>query len=111
MNLKRIRTSRNLKTREVADYLCCSPSVYSRYENGQREPSLQILLKLSKLYGVSVDHLIGNDEIAGPARITPSEEMLILTARSADERARQDALALLELHQAGKHNLGTADPA
>ena len=54
MNLKEIRVSRKLKVQEVSDYLCCLPSVYSRYENGKREPSIDILLKLSKLYGVSV---------------------------------------------------------
>lgn len=63
MNLKEIRVSRKLKVQEVSDYLCCLPSVYSRYENGKREPSIDILLKLSKLYGVSVDYLIGNDEV------------------------------------------------
>ena len=61
MNLKEIRVSRKLKVQENIDYLCCLPSVYSRYENGKREPSIDILLKLSKLYGVSVDRLIGND--------------------------------------------------
>lgn len=63
MNLKEMRVSRKLKVQEVSDYLCCLPSVYSRYENGKREPSIDILLKLSKLYGVSVDCLIGNDEV------------------------------------------------
>ena len=63
MNLKEIRVSRRLKVQEVSDYLNCLPSVYSRYENGKREPSIDILLKLSKLYGVSVDCLIGNDEV------------------------------------------------
>ena len=52
MNLKEIRVSRRLKVQEVSDYLSCLPSVYSRYENGKREPSIDILLKLSKLYSV-----------------------------------------------------------
>ena len=62
MNLREIRMSRKLKVQEVSDYLCCLPSVYSRYESGKREPSIDILLKLSKLYRVSVDYLIGNEE-------------------------------------------------
>ena len=55
MNLKEIRINRNLKAQEVADYLCCSLSVYSRYENELRMPPIDILLKLSKLFRVSVD--------------------------------------------------------
>ena len=97
MNLKEIRVSRKLKVQEVSDYLCCLPSVYSRYENGKREPSIDILLKLSKLYGVSVDYLIGNDEVVDTS-ITENEVVLIRAMRRADKRALQDALALLELH-------------
>lgn len=97
MNLKEIRVSRKLKVQEVSDYLCCLPSVYSRYENGKREPSIDILLKLSKLYGVSVDCLIGNDEVVDTS-ITENEVVMIRAMRRADKRALQDALALLELH-------------
>ena len=101
MNLREIRTSRKLKVQEVSDYLCCLPSVYSRYENGKREPSVDILLKLSKLYGVSVDYLIGNDEVVDTS-ITKNEAIMIKAMRRADERARQDALVLLERHRVNK---------
>ena len=97
MNLKEIRVSRRLKVQEVSDYLSCLPSVYSRYENGKRD----ILLKLSKLYGVSVDCLIGNDEVVDTS-ITEKEAAMISAMRQADERARQDAIALLELHTGNK---------
>ena len=62
MRLKEIRISRKLKVQEVTEYLCCSPSVYSRYESGKREPSIETLLRLSKLFKVSVDELLGNEE-------------------------------------------------
>ena len=101
MNLREIRTSRKLKVQEVSDYLCCLPSVYSRYENGKREPSIDILLKLSKLYSVSVDYLIGNDEVVDTS-ITKNEAIMIMAMRRADERARQDALVLLERHRVNK---------
>ena len=98
MKLKEIRMSRHLKMQDVADYLCCLPSVYSRYESGKREPSLDVLLKLSKLYHVSVDYLIGNDEVADTS-ITKEEASVILAMREADERACHDALAILTLHK------------
>ena len=101
MNLREIRTSRKLKVQEVSDYLCCLPSVYSRYENGKREPSIDILLKLSKLYSVSVDYLIGNDEVVDTS-ITKNEAIMIKAMRRADERARQDALVLLKRHRVNK---------
>ena len=101
MKLKEIRVSNKLKVQEVSDYLCCLPSVYSRYENEKREPSLDILLKLSKLYNVPVDYLIGNDEVLDTS-ITQNEVEIIKAMRRADERARKDALALLELHRVNK---------
>lgn len=101
MNLKEIRTSRQLKIQDVADYLCCLPSVYSRYENGKREPSVDVLLKLSKLYQVSVDYLIGNDQVFDTS-ITMNEAKMLNAMRQADERACSDALTLLELHTVNK---------
>lgn len=98
MRLKEIRMSRHLKLQEVAEYLCCLPSVYSRYESGKREPSLDILLKLSRLYHVSVDCLICNDGYYDTS-ITPAEATLLQAVRQADERASHDALALLTLHK------------
>ncbi len=101
MKLKEIRISRKLKVQEVSDYLCCLPSVYSRYENGKREPSIDVLLKLSKLYRVSVDNLVGNEEIVDTS-ITKDEASLVKAMRHADSRAWQDALAILELHKMSK---------
>lgn len=101
MNLKEIRINRKLKVQEVSDYLCCLPSVYSRYESGKREPSVDVLLKLSKLFKVSVDYLIGNDE-AIDTSITKEEAKVIQAMRRADERAKMDALALFELHKVNK---------
>ena len=101
MNIKDIRTRKGLTQAEVASALGVSSVVYSRYENGKREPSIDILLKLSKLYGVSVDCLIGNDEVVDTS-ITEKEAAMISAMRQADERARQDAIALLELHTVNK---------
>ena len=98
MRLKEIRISRKLKGQEVTEYLCCSPSVYSRYESGKREPSIETLLRLSKLFKVSVDELLGNEEVVDTS-ITEDEAMMVQAMRQADERACQDALVLLRCHK------------
>ena len=97
MKLREMRIYRKLKVQEVSDYLCCLPSVYSRYESGKREPSLDILIKLSKLYHVSVDYLIGNNEVIDTS-MTPNEVTMVETMRQADERACLDALMILQNH-------------
>jgi len=48
-----------MKQRQVADYLRCSQQVYSNYELGQRDIPTDILIRLSELYDVSVDYLLG----------------------------------------------------
>lgn len=57
--IRDLREDRDLKQRQVAEYLCCSQQVYSNYELGQRDVPTEVLIKLSNLYGVSVDYLLG----------------------------------------------------
>lgn len=114
MNLKKLRTQRGLSQKAVADGVGCSPTVYSRYENGERQPSIEMLISLSKFFGVSVDCIIGNSnggnsDNTGNADIamlcfTAAEVELIMAARESDERAMADALSILKSHPAPKHN-------
>ena len=95
MKLKEIRTSRSLTQKAVADMIGCSAVVYSRYESGDRVPSIDVLVLLASAFGVSLDYLVGREEVS-PAVLSPYENELVSAARSADERARQDALVLLK---------------
>lgn len=104
MNLKKLRTQRGLSQKAVADGVGCSPTVYSRYENGERQPSIDMLLSLSKYFGVSVDCILGNPEAAMPC-FTVAEVELIMAARESDERAIADALCILKSHPSQKQNL------
>lgn len=97
MNLRHFRTIKGVSQREVSSCLGCSPVVYSRYETGEREPSLEMLGKLADYFGVSTDCILGRETIA---RIPMSdfEIQLIEAARCADARAKEDALAMLRAH-------------
>ncbi len=57
--LRDLREDRDMTQRELASRLCCSQQVYSNYELGQRDIPTDILIKLSKLYGVSTDYILG----------------------------------------------------
>ena len=57
--IRDLREDRDLKQRQVAQYLNCSQQVYSNYELGQRDIPTDVLIRLSALYGVSVDYLLG----------------------------------------------------
>lgn len=57
--IRDLREDRDLTQKEVAKKLSCSQQVYSNYELGQRDIPTDILIKLSALYNVSVDYILG----------------------------------------------------
>lgn len=62
-NLKILRENNNLKQIELAKKLNISSAAYSNYETGRREPNIEILLKISELFNVSVDDLITKNNL------------------------------------------------
>lgn len=57
---RRIRQLRGFETQqsEFAQLLGVSQSQYSKYERGETEPSLEILVKLGTRFGKSLDWLV-----------------------------------------------------
>lgn len=50
-NLKQLRTFNRFSQEQVAEYLAIKRSTYSNYESGEREAPLEVLEKISNLYG------------------------------------------------------------
>lgn len=99
MKSKEIRTEKGSIQRQVADYIGCTPSVYSRYETGDREPSIDTLIQLSRCLGATIDRIVGNDAPEDKG-LNSYEAALVNAARNADDRAREDALNMLLAHKA-----------
>ena len=57
--IRDLREDRDLKQRQLADYLNCSQQVYSNYELGQRDIPTDVLIRLADFYHVSIDYLLG----------------------------------------------------
>ncbi len=53
-----LRIDNDLTQQQIADYLMCNRQVYARYERGIREIPVSMLIKLAKLYNVSVDYIL-----------------------------------------------------
>ena len=61
--LKEIRKRKKYSQLKVAMDLAISREALSHYENGKRSPDLEMLVKLSRYFHVSIDYLIlGNEE-------------------------------------------------
>ncbi len=57
--LREIRCDKKLSQKDVAKALNIAVSTYSNYEQGIRTPSVEIIIKLCKFFGVSADYLLG----------------------------------------------------
>ena len=64
--LKRIRAQRQVTLTDLAERTGISKSTLSRLENGQRRPSLELLLPLAQAYRVPLDDLVGAPEVGDP---------------------------------------------
>lgn len=62
IGLKTIRKLKNLNQQKVAFDLNITRECLSYYENGKREPSLSMLIKMSNYFNVSIDYLITGEE-------------------------------------------------
>ena len=60
--LENDKKGKNLNQLKVAMDLHISREALSHYENGKREPSLEMLKKLSDYFNVSIDFLINGED-------------------------------------------------
>ena len=62
IGLRQIRKKKGYSQLKVAMDLSISREALSYYENGRRSPDLEMLIKLSHYFNVSVDYLITGSE-------------------------------------------------
>lgn len=61
--LKKARTDNGISQAQVAGKLGITRQAYNHYETGKREPTLETLDKLSDIFNVSADYLLGKTDI------------------------------------------------
>ena len=64
--LRTLRHARQTTLTEVSKTTGISVSTLSRLESGDRKPTLELLLPLAKIYGVTLDDLVGAPETGDP---------------------------------------------
>ena len=63
--VKKLRLDNKMTMDELAQKLNITKSRISMWENNGTVPREDVLIQLSKLYGVSIDYLLGNEEQEG----------------------------------------------
>ena len=59
LRIRDLREDNDFTQKYVADYLMCDQSLYSKYERGERQLPLEYAVQLAKLYGTSIDYIVG----------------------------------------------------
>ena len=75
--LAELRKQENLSLREVGEKVGLTPQAIRLYEIGEREPTIETLKKLSKLFNVSIDYLLDN-EIKDKTVFTEKQKQAII---------------------------------
>lgn len=61
LKLKELRQNKGVTQKDVAMAIHCTTDCYSKYERGTRSPNINVLILLSKYFGVSIDYIVCND--------------------------------------------------
>lgn len=60
--LREIRLEKGITRKQLADVMFVSERLISYWENGKRECNFDTLIKLSEVFNVSTDYLLGKSE-------------------------------------------------
>ena len=58
LRIRDLREDNDLTQKQVSKMLMCDQSLYSKYERGEREIPLNLLIKLADFYKTNLDYLI-----------------------------------------------------
>lgn len=58
-NIRKLRLEREWTQEELADRLVVSRSAMGNYEREQREPGIDLLIKLADTFNTTIDDLVG----------------------------------------------------
>ncbi|MDD5017346.1 MAG: helix-turn-helix transcriptional regulator [Eubacteriales bacterium] len=64
--IRNLREDKDMTQQQIADQLNINRRTYSGYETGVRTMPPEILIKLARIHGVSVDYLLGQDDVKKP---------------------------------------------
>jgi transcriptional regulator with XRE-family HTH domain len=88
----------------LADALSISRMAYTQYESGHREPSLDTLIQLARIYNVSLDFLLGLSDFFRPPQHTFREGYLLSQLDRLTEERRHKVFHVLQ-HELGEQIL------
>jgi len=62
LRIRDLREDNDLTQKTISQYLLCDQSLYSKYERGEREIPLNLIIRLADYYKVSLDYIVGRSD-------------------------------------------------
>lgn len=103
--LKRLRNERGLLQSDLAEAFSVSQSTIASWENGSRQPGIDLVLQIAAYFNVTTDEILGVDrdndnhdlwELREQVRRDPERRELFHKARYADIDEVRQAVAILD---------------
>ncbi|MBQ8029105.1 MAG: helix-turn-helix transcriptional regulator [Clostridia bacterium] len=108
--LRSLRLANKFTQKDVAHFLGIDRTSYTYYETNTSVPSVRNLYKLSKIYNVTVDYLLGDEETKSTSdsamavvsdydafvSLTKEERLLISCFRLIRDDAKKEAVEFVE---------------
>ena len=109
--LRQLRSHRGVTLTALAAETGISKSTLSRLENGQRRPTLELLLPLAQTYRVPLDDLVGAPDVGDPRiRLKPHQvngrTVLPLTPQPSGVQAWKIVIPVTKIHPELKSHEG-----
>ena len=94
-NIVRLRTQRNWSQGDLADALDISRQSVSKWETDASVPELEKLLKLSELFGVTLDELVRGEDAPKAETAAPAAQAVpaSFTPQTSSEREKRHTIA------------------
>ena len=95
--IKELRELHRMTQIRLSIELEVSQETISAYEKGKYHPSFQTLVKLSEIFGTSIDYIMGlSDQINAGVAVSKQEDMILSYLRRLDERQKERVLAYIQ---------------
>ena len=62
LRIRDLREDNDLTQQQISKILLCDQSLYSKYERGERDIPVALLIKLADYYNTSIDYLVGRTD-------------------------------------------------
>ncbi len=95
--LKITRKECNFTQDEIAKKLGVTRATYSRYELGQREPSLNYLKELSSIFNVSTDFLLNINKYNKNVELNQIEKKLLTIFRGLNNQGQEYIMQTIDM--------------